>query len=695
MDGVEHTDDVPAPLLGARRAWPSLCYGTVLSCLAHTSAIAAILFGFPILHLVIDQPEPAAASLTVVSVPQEETQAFGETGVKSDHVPNDDIRKGGEQFIADSPESKKIITETSDTPTTKGGLNDNEPTPDNGVESERAQSDPTPNQDNKDHLQQSTQTANDGGTPQPTPQEKIQPSQPKSAQSEQKPSGATVVLVNAQAPTPDQNQKTSSEQTATTETKTQTKTPSATQSVEHPQTTPAKSTANASLAAKSSTDAGPTQRNPSQAEAAQNPTEGETDASGTGTNTTQTAQRTEVAQASEPAKTPADNSRASDASAPPTPQPLTRNTAIIAAPTASNAPTSVAPTPAPAPADPNRNPLPPPRTPSQVVDQLADALPRIATIRNGILAARKRPPGAMVAAADASQSVERLEKFAEQGYAHAQFALAEMMLTGEGLPRNPAKGKELAIKAALNGYLPAQILLGALAADGGSVDQPRDLGEAQAWLTLAAGNDSKAAALAVKSLTPMLEVKDIIHSKQRQSELRQLSALAAPQTNSKLSSKEAGDRLRQAAALGDLETVTIMLTQGADADSSDEDGRTALIEASWRGYSNIVATLVQQGANVGQVDASGKSPLAWAAINGYATVAKMLLDAGQNPDLPDVTGVTALMRAAWNDRPSVVKVLLDRGANPNLHDSQNMTALDYANREKHSDVIYLLRGITK
>ena len=692
MDGLEHTDDVPAPLLGARRAWPSLCYGTILSCLIHASVIAGILFGFPILHLVIDQ-ELGATSLTVVSDPQEETQAFGETGVHNDKTPDDEIRKGGEQFIADSPETKKVITETSDTPTTKDGLEDKEPTSDNGTESQRAQSDPAPQQDSKDQSQQPAQATRDTVEPQQTPQKTTQPSQPKPTQSEQRPSGTTVTLVNDQAPKSDD--KKSLEQAITAETKTQPKNASASQQADPSQSTLTKIASNTSPAGKASTDAGPTKQSQPQAQAAKDATEGDADASGAGTSTEQTAQRAETVQSATPAQPSLDSTRPSNAPISPAQQPLTRNTGIIAAPTAPNAATSVAPTPPPTLADPNRNPLPAPRTTSQVVDQLADALPRIATIRNGISAARKRPPGTMITSADSSQSVERLEKFAEQGYAHAQFALAEMMLTGEGLPRDPVKGKELATKAALNGYLLAQLLLGALAADGGSVDQPRDLGEAQAWLTLAAGNDSKAAAQAVKALTPMLEVKDIIRSKQKQSELRQLSALAAPQTNSKLSSKEAGDRLRQAAALGDLETVTIMLTQGADADSSDEDGRTALIEASWRGYSNIVSTLVQQGANVGQVDASGKSPLAWAAINGYATVARMLLDAGQNPDLPDVTGVTALMRAAWNDRPGVVKVLLDRGANPGLHDNQNMTALDYANREKHTDVIYLLRGVTK
>jgi len=694
MDDSDHLhDDLPTPLLGARRSWTSLCFGTVLSCLIHGSVIAVILFGFPILHLVIEQ-EPAATSLTVVSDPQETTQAFGETSDHNDQPTDDDARKGGAQFIADSPESQKNVTEKSDIPITKGETGDDAPPTDDKTDkkadSQQAQADPTPKQDNNNHPQQPAQAARDTVNPQPVPQKSTQPSQPKTVQSEQRPSGASVVLVDTQTQTSDR--KPSPDQAAAAEAKAQTKTAAETQAADPSQSTPAKIASNTSPAAKSSTDAGPT--NPNQRQSpSEGTSSGEADASNTDTAAGQTAQRAETVQTAQPAQPSTDPTRSSNTPTPPTPQPLTRNTGIIAAPTASKAPTSVAP--APPPADANRNPLPAPRTPTQVVDQLADALPRIAAIRNGILAARKRPPGTMIAAADSSQSVERLEKFAEQGYAHAQFALAEMMLTGEGPPRDPKRGTELATKAALNGYLPAQLLLGALAADGGSVDQPRDLGEAYAWLTLAAGNDSKAAALAIKALTPMLEVKDIIHSKQRLSELRQLSALVAPQTNSKLSSKEAGDRLRQAAALGDVETVTIMLAQGADADSSDEDGRTALIEASWRGYANIVSTLIQQGANVGQVDASGKSPLAWAAINGYATVAKMLLDAGQSPDTPDVTGVTALMRAAWNDRPGVVKALLDSGANPNLRDGKNMTALDYAVREKHSDAIYLLRGVTK
>jgi hypothetical protein len=180
------------------------------------------------------------------------------------------------------------------------------------------------------------------------------------------------------------------------------------------------------------------------------------------------------------------------------------------------------------------------------------------------------------------------------------------------------------------------------------MDQPCDLGEAHSWWTLAAGNGSRPAAEAVKAIEPMLEVKDVVRSRQKLGELRQMSVLS-PQANRKLTSKQAGDKLREAAALGDFETATIMLTQGADADSSDEDGRTALIEAAWRGYANIIATLIQQGASLGQSDASGKSPLAWAAINGHVAVSRLLLDAGQNPDIPDDEGITPLMRAAWND----------------------------------------------
>lgn len=699
------SDDIEAPIPSALRSKRSLWQGVFFSGSIHGSILALILFGFPILHLVIER-ESTVASLAVVSDPQESTKKFGETNVNDNNLNDDKMRKGGSQFLADDPSSKKIPVEKSNVPTTLGGASDDQNPTEGASHSQQGDADFSSDTEGIKKSPRQSQNPRDAVAPKPISKPPTRQSQQAASQNKPAENGPSVILANAETLNKDR-QQTASDAVKSAESQTPGQNSATKETAEPSQASPSQIAATANRPATPRADAGPTNQNPGQTaqsaatattsaapradagaakqisdQTAQTAAAEEPNASGAGSSVTQNTAPTNPNVRSQSAPFSSNNRQAP-------------NVGSFSVPSAPKAETRIAPPSAPNAVERASSGLPPPKTPSEVVDRLAEALPRIAAIRAGIFAARKRPPGAMVAAADSSQSIDRLEKFAEQGYGHAQFALAEMLLTGEGLPRDPVRGKELATKAALNGYLPAQLLLGAMAADGGSTDQPRDLGEAHAWLTLAASNDSKPAAEAVKALNSMMDVKDVIKSKQRQAELRQVSVMLSPQTKNKLSAKEAGDKLRQAAALGDLETVTVMLAQGADADSADEDGRTALIEASWRGYANIVATLIQQGANVGQVDASGKSPLMWAAINGYASVAHLLLDAGQNPNLQDSAGVTALMRAAWNDRPAVVKALLDKGADPNLKDKDGLTALDYAVRYKHPDDVFLLQGVTK
>ena len=719
---TEVTPESSAPIPSAPQRRRNLLKGMVFSSSIHGSVMAVILFGFPILHIVIER-ETTLTSLTVVSEPQD-TQKFAETGDNDIKPDDNEIKKGGAQYLADDPASQK--TEKSDVPTTVSDQQDDDNPSDPAKQHADGADNLTSETDGDQQTSKPTQSAQKEVAPQqsvePAPSQitgnesaKPSPQQSTNAQSQSKPSkqpssqnqpsgnGPAVILANAQT-VDNQLNRPVSEAVEKVETQKIDQSASLRSTNEKPSQSAPSQLITSAAAATPRAEIGATPQNAGQT--AKAPTQGDGGAPETATPAEDNTapKETTVAQDSTPLLTPVAPPSDSPAQPQAIPSPIAPaapaqngGTGLIAAPPSPKADSRLAPPAAASPSQAAKSGLPPAKTPSEVVDRLAEALPRIATIRAGILAARKRPPGAMVAATDSSQSIDRLEKFAEQGYGHAQFALAEMLYTGEGMPRDPIKAKELATKAALNGYLPAQLLLGALAADGGSVDQPRDLGEAQAWLSLAAGNDSKPAADAVKALAPMMEVKDIIKSRQRQSDLRQVTAMMSPQANgtTKLTAKEAGDKLRQAAALGDLETVTVMLAQGADADSTDEDGRTALIEASWRGYSTIVSTLIQQGSNVGQTDANGKSPLMWAAINGYASVARILLDSGQNPDLQDRTGVTALMRAAWNDHPDVVRALLDKGANANLKDTDNLTALDYAVKEKHPDIVPLLRNVTR
>ena len=58
---------------------------------------------------------------------------------------------------------------------------------------------------------------------------------------------------------------------------------------------------------------------------------------------------------------------------------------------------------------------------------------------------------------------------------------------------------------------------------------------------------------------------------------------------------------------GYLETVKFLVEQGADVDHQNNNGDTALIEASWCGHLETVKFLVEQEADVNLQNNSGKT----------------------------------------------------------------------------------------
>jgi len=122
------------------------------------------------------------------------------------------------------------------------------------------------------------------------------------------------------------------------------------------------------------------------------------------------------------------------------------------------------------------------------------------------------------------------------------------------------------------------------------------------------------------------------------------------------------------------------------------DGRTALINAGWRGDPDIAETLLEVRAAPDIVDHDSKSALIWAASNGNLSVTALLVDAGADLDIQDKQGLSALMRAAWNGHTRVVETLLKGGAGGRLKDNSGQTALDHAMREEYDDIIALLKS---
>jgi ankyrin repeat protein len=126
---------------------------------------------------------------------------------------------------------------------------------------------------------------------------------------------------------------------------------------------------------------------------------------------------------------------------------------------------------------------------------------------------------------------------------------------------------------------------------------------------------------------------------------------------------------------GNADVAKLLLEKGADANSPDNYGRTALTRAVLLGQADMVKLLLDKGADINAVDKYGWTPLMFAASQGQPDVLRYLLDKGAYINVQAMTGRTALMAAAQSIDYYGVKQLLDRGADINARTKDGQTAL--------------------
>lgn len=125
-----------------------------------------------------------------------------------------------------------------------------------------------------------------------------------------------------------------------------------------------------------------------------------------------------------------------------------------------------------------------------------------------------------------------------------------------------------------------------------------------------------------------------------------------------------------AAESGDIEAVRTLLRSGADANTAQPDGMTALHWAAARNDLEIARTLLYAGATVrATTRLGGYTPLHLASRAGNTEAAALLLEAGADPDAVTTTGVTAMHFAADADAFGVVEALAAHGADVNARDT--------------------------
>src|SRR5215470_11946842 len=144
-----------------------------------------------------------------------------------------------------------------------------------------------------------------------------------------------------------------------------------------------------------------------------------------------------------------------------------------------------------------------------------------------------------------------------------------------------------------------------------------------------------------------------------------------------------------AAMNGNRDAVRSLLKDGADVNTAQADGMTALHWAAQKGDVDLAKLLLYASANVrATTRIGGYTPLLVASRNGNAEMIDALLAGGAEVNNATTNGTTALMLAAAAGKVDAVKALVAKGANVNAKENvKGETALTFAAAYGRTDVV--------
>ncbi|QJT94912.1 ankyrin repeat domain-containing protein [Wolbachia endosymbiont of Diaphorina citri] len=136
---------------------------------------------------------------------------------------------------------------------------------------------------------------------------------------------------------------------------------------------------------------------------------------------------------------------------------------------------------------------------------------------------------------------------------------------------------------------------------------------------------------------------------------------------------------------GNLDKVKDLIAQGADLETKDNNGNTALHNACSNGHLKVVEYLIEKGASLKAKNKEGKTPLDLAVQKDYAdivqTIEQMQLDLNEK-----------LLSAVKNGDLNKVEDLISQGTSLEVKDSNGNTLLHYASQNNHLRVVkYLIK----
>ncbi|EHK17756.1 uncharacterized protein TRIVIDRAFT_160495, partial [Trichoderma virens Gv29-8] len=127
------------------------------------------------------------------------------------------------------------------------------------------------------------------------------------------------------------------------------------------------------------------------------------------------------------------------------------------------------------------------------------------------------------------------------------------------------------------------------------------------------------------------------------------------------------------------DSTRILVDHGVDTRTTDNYGFSPFLWAVVAGQTRTAADmLLTIGADANSTSADGKSALAWAAASGDLDTVQLLLNLGGDPNYRDRDGWSAIHWAAEEGHLEVVRLLLNHGANVNAVSSYGTSPLHCA-----------------
>ena len=149
--------------------------------------------------------------------------------------------------------------------------------------------------------------------------------------------------------------------------------------------------------------------------------------------------------------------------------------------------------------------------------------------------------------------------------------------------------------------------------------------------------------------------------------------------------------LLEAAKIGNTAKVEQLLNQGADTNTKNEKGTTALMWAAYESHTETVKALIEAGADANAKTEDGWTAMMDAAAFGSTVTVKAFIDAGADVNAETKDGKTVLVWAAERGQTENVKALMDAGANVNAETKDGKTVLMIAAGKGHTEIVDILK----